>query len=178
MSEPFLAEIRVFGFNFNPRGWAFCNGQLVSIAQYAAVFSLLGTYYGGNGTSNFALPNLQGSAAMHWGQGPGLSQYVLGETGGSQDVTLLSTEMPQHSHTVNSLDGGRISGQTGQPGNAIPAKTSGTPPSAYVSGGSPNQQLAANALSIYGGGQPHNNMMPYLTMNFCIALNGIFPARN
>jgi microcystin-dependent protein len=178
MSDQFVAEIRIFGFTFPPTGWAYCNGQLLPISQNTALFSLLGTTYGGNGTSTFALPNLQGSAPMHPGQGPGLSLHDLGETGGSTTVTLLSSEMPAHTHIVNCIDGGRIAGQVGQPGNAILTKTSGTPPLAYASGGAQNQQLAQNAVSVVGGSQPHNNMMPYLTLNFCIAMQGIFPPRS
>jgi microcystin-dependent protein len=178
MSDQFVAEIRIFGFTFPPTGWAYCNGQLLPISQNTALFSLLGTNYGGNGTSNFALPNLQGSAPMHPGQGPGLSLHDLGETGGSTTVTLLSSEMPAHTHIINCIDGGRIGGQGGQPGNAILTKTSGTPPLAYASGGAQNQQLAQNAVSVVGGSQPHNNMMPYLTLNFCIAMQGIFPPRS
>jgi microcystin-dependent protein len=178
MADPFVAEIRIFPFNFAPRGWAFCNGQLLSISQNTALFSLLGTTYGGDGRSNFALPNLQGSAPMHPGQGPGLSLHDLGESGGSNNVTLLSSEMPAHAHSINSIDGGRVGGQSGQPGNAILTKTGGVPTNAYASGASQNQTMAANMVAVLGGNQPHNNMMPYLTLNFCIALQGVFPPRS
>ncbi|WP_263349828.1 phage tail protein [Acidicapsa acidisoli] len=178
MADPFVAEIRIFPFNFAPRGWAFCNGQLLSLSQNTALFSLLGTTYGGDGRSNFALPNLQGSAPMHPGQGPGLSLHDLGESGGSNSVTILSSEMPAHSHSINCVDGARVGGQTGQPGNAILVKTGGTPANAYTSGVSQNQTMATNMVAIVGGSQPHNNMMPYLTLNFCIALQGVFPPRS
>ena len=178
MANPFVAEIRIFPFNFPPIGWAFCNGQLLSISQNTAVFSLLGTTYGGDGKSNFALPNLQGSAAMEPGQGPGLSLHDLGETGGSNTVTLLTTEMPSHAHAINCIDGARVAGQIGQPGNAILVKTGGSPANAYASGATQNQTMAATMVAPVGGNQPHNNLMPYLTLNFCIALQGVFPPRS
>ena len=178
MSNPFVAEIRIFPFNFAPTGWAFCNGQILSLSQNTALFSLLGTTYGGDGKSNFALPNLQGNAPMHPGQGPGLSLHDLGETGGSDTVTLLMSEIPIHSHTVNCIDGGRVGGQTGQPGNSILVKTGGSPANAYINGGVPNQTMNQNMVTPAGGGQPHNNMMPYLTLNFCIAMQGVFPPRS
>ncbi len=178
MANPFVAEIRIFPFNFAPIGWAFCNGQLLPISQNTAVFSLLGTTYGGDGRTTFALPNLQGSAAMEPGQGPGLSLHDLGETGGSNTVTLLTTEMPSHSHAINCIDGARVAGQTGQPGNAILVKTGGSPASAYTSGAAQNQTMAANMVASVGGNQAHNNLMPYLTLNFCIALQGVFPPRS
>ncbi len=177
MADPFVAEIRIFPFNFAPKGWALCNGQLMSISQNTALFSLLGTIYGGDGKSNFALPNLQGSAPMHPGQGPGLSLHDLGETGGSDTVTLLTSEMPFHTHNINCLDGARVAGQSGQPGNAILVKTGGAPANAYSSGASQNQTMAAGMVVPVGGSQPHNNLMPYLTLNFCIALQGVFPPR-
>jgi microcystin-dependent protein len=179
MADQFLAEIRTFPFNFAPQGWAFCNGQLLSISQNTALFSLLGTTYGGDGRSNFALPNLQGNAPMNWGQGPGLSQHDLGETGGSATVTLLTTEMPNHTHNISCIDGPRVGGQSGQPGNAILVKTGGTPASAYTSGVTQtNQTMASGMVAPAGGNQPHNNLMPYLTLNFCIALQGIYPTRS
>jgi microcystin-dependent protein len=178
MANPFVAEIRIFPFNFAPRGWAFCNGQLMSISQNTALFSLLGTTYGGDGKSNFALPNLQGSAPMHPGQGPGLSLHDLGETGGSDTVTLLQSEMPNHAHNINCVDGPRVGGQTGQPSNAILVKTGGTPASAFASGATQNQTMAPSMVAVAGGDQPHNNLMPYLTLNFCIALQGVYPPRS
>ena len=179
MSDQFLAEIRIFPFNFAPQGWAFCNGQLLPISQSTALFSLLGTTYGGDGRTNFALPNLQGNAPMFFGQGPGLSLHELGETGGSDAVTVLLSQMPSHTHAINCIDGARVEGQVGQPGNAILVKTSGTPANAYTSGVTqPNQTMAAGMVGYAGGSLPHNNLMPYLTLNFCIALQGIYPQRS
>lgn len=187
MSSPFLAEIRMFTCNFAPYQWAFCAGQLLPISQYTALFSLVGTYYGGNGTSNFALPNLQGTVPVCAGNGLGLSPYVIGETGGSTTITLTSQNIPIHNHTLNAdpqpefgnnaspagllYSGGQWKG-TGGPGN-VPLYTAKT---------APNTQLApdtlGNAYGTSGGGaQPHQNMMPYLAINFCIALAGIFPPR-
>ncbi len=178
MADQFLAEIRIFPFNFAPTGWAFCNGQLLPITQNTALFSLVGTYYGGDGRSTFGLPNLQGSAPMFWGQGPGLSDHILGETGGSATVTLQLSGMPSHAHGINCVDGPRVGGQVGQPGNAILIKSSGMPVNAYASGATQNQTMAANMVGIVGGNLPHNNLMPYLTLNFCIALQGVYPPRS
>jgi microcystin-dependent protein len=170
--DPFVAEIRIFPFNFAPRGWAFCDGQLLPLSQNTALFSLLGTTYGGNGKSNFALPDLQGRAPMHPGQGPGLSLHDLGETGGSDTVSLLESEIPSHSHaltTFNDVGVDRIPGPT----EALARSTGGllyAAPGALVT-------LSGNALPPAGGDQPHNNLQPYLTMNFCIALQGVFPPR-
>jgi microcystin-dependent protein len=174
MSDPFVAEIRIFPFNFAPRGWAFCNGQLLPLSQNTALFSLLGTYYGGDGKTNFALPNLQGSAPTNQGQGSGLSFYDLGQTGGEETVTLLQTEMPMHAHQASGASG---SGPTSPANNTWGAQTGRTPPPTYVDG-SPNVQMAPITVAIAGGSQPHNNMQPYLTLNFCIALQGIYPARS
>ena len=172
MANPFLAEIRVFPFNFAPTGWAFCYGQLLPISQNTALFSLLGTYYGGDGKSNFALPNLQNSVPVGFGQGAGLSLYDLGQSGGSQTVTLLVSEMPAHTH---SLLTDNINGpDNNSPGNAALS----FPVNMYTSAASPPGPMASQAISAVGGGQPHNNMMPFLTLNFCIALQGIFPARS
>jgi microcystin-dependent protein len=179
MADPFVAEIRIFPLGFAPRGWASCDGQLLPISQNTALFSLLGTTYGGDGKSNFALPNLQGSAPMHPGQGPGLSLHDLGEAGGSATVTLLASEMPVHTHGITCIDGARVGGQAGQPNNATLVKTSGSPPSAYTSGTpQQNQNLAASAVSPVGSSNPHNNLMPFLTLNFCIALQGVYPSRS
>ena len=171
MSDPFVAEIRMFGFNFPPRGWAFCNGQLMPISQNTALFSLLGTFYGGDGKSTFALPDLQARAAIHQGQGPGLSQRFLGEESGTPFVTLLTSEMPGHSHNANCVTAlGNQQLPTGQTwaGNSTAKQ--------YVNA-APNVNMAFQALAIAGGSLPHNNEMPYLTVNFCIALQGVFPAR-
>jgi microcystin-dependent protein len=176
MSDQFVAEIRIFPFNFAPKGWAFCDGQLLPISQNTALFSLLGTTYGGDGKSNFALPNMQGSTPMQQGQGPGLSLRDLGEIGGEQAVTLLQTEMPAHIHTAVAATG---SGQ-GSPVSNAWASGLKTGPSLYSPPGANNKDVPMNplSLSIAGGSLPHNNMMPFLTLNFCIALQGIFPARS
>jgi microcystin-dependent protein len=170
MADPFVAEIRIFPFNFAPRGWAWCDGQLLPLSQNTALFSLLGTTYGGNGKSNFALPDLQGRAPMHPGQGPGLSLHDLGETGGSDTVTLLESEIPAHSHNFMGVN--RVANRRG-----VTGVTMGTGNTIFVSGSSFNAQMAAETLTPTGGNQPHNNMQPYLTFYFCIALQGVFPPR-
>lgn len=176
MSDPFLAEIRMFGGNFAPRGWAFCNGQLVPISQNTALFSLLGTTYGGNGQSTFALPDLQGRAPMHPGNGAGLTPRVIGEEGGETSVTLLSTEMPAHSHAIS---GAVIanSAATGTP-NVASLFTNSSPNSLYANAVGTPVTLAPQAISFAGGSQPHNNVQPYLAVSFIIATQGIFPSRN
>lgn len=174
MADPFVAEIRMFPFNFAPKGWAWCDGQLLPLSQNTALFSLLGTTYGGNGKSNFALPDLQGRAPMHPGQGPGLSLHDLGETGGSDTVSLLESEIPSHSHTE------RADTANG------PAEANSLSPSGSKFLGVTNramygigQQVMMSDLSLApaGGDQPHNNLQPYLTVYFCIALQGVFPPR-
>jgi microcystin-dependent protein len=172
MADPFVAEIRIFAFNFAPKGWAFCDGQLLPISQNTALFSLLGTTYGGDGKSNFALPDMQGNAPMHPGQGPSLSLHDLGETGGSETVTLLQSEIPAHSHNVMA---NTAPADTNAPGPTfVLAQSTGT--NAYSSQAS-NAILSFNTLVPAGGDQPHNNMQPYLTLNFCIAMQGVFPPR-
>ncbi len=174
MADPFVAEIRIFPFNFAPRGWAFCNGQLLPISQNTALFSLLGTTYGGDGKSTFALPNMQGNAPMHPGQGPGLSLHDLGETGGSETVTLLESEIPAHSHALRaSPDQADLTAPTQT--RSLAGSQGGT---IYVTGSPPLTMMAPESLPPAGGDQPHNNMMPYLTLNFCIALQGVFPPRS
>ena len=174
MADPFVAEIRIFPFNFAPKGWAFCDGQLLPLSQNTALFSLLGTTYGGDGKSNFALPNLQGSAAMHPGQGPGLSERALGEVGGSDVVALLQSELPAHTHT---LRGGDAPGDSPQPGGNTLARL-GTL-NAYQQTVDANLvPMAPEAAPVAGGGLPHNNLQPYLTLNFCLALQGVFPPRS
>lgn len=171
MADPFVAEIRIFPFNFAPRGWAWCDGQLMPLSQNTALFSLLGTTYGGNGKSNFALPDLQGRAPMHPGQGPGLSLHDLGETGGSETVTLLESEIPSHSHAMRAsqADGleGTPAGQDAATGIGVNMYAA---PGAIV-------QMSGQALAPAGGDQPHNNLQPFLTFYFCIALQGVFPPR-
>jgi microcystin-dependent protein len=170
--DPFVAEIRIFPFNFAPKGWAFCDGQILPISQNTALFSLLGTTYGGDGKSNFALPDMQGNAPMHPGQGPGLSLHDLGETGGSDTVSLLQSEMPAHAHALRAdvVD----AADTNVPSTAA-AYAQSTGGTLYQP--AQNSTLADEALAPSGGDQPHNNLQPYLTLNFNIALQGVFPPR-
>ena len=170
--DPFVAEVRIFAFNFAPTGWAFCDGQLLRLSQNTALFSLVGTFYGGDGKSTFGLPNLQGQAAAGQGSGPGLSSYFVGEAYGSPNVTLLDSEIPSHSHNwqANNSDSteqnptkGLLAGGIG--GIAMYANAGAATP------------MAATTISPAGSSFPHNNMMPYLTLNFCIALQGVFPPR-
>jgi microcystin-dependent protein len=171
MSNPFVGEIRMFGFNFAPKGWAFCNGQLLPISQNTALFSLLGTQYGGNGQSNFALPDLQASLVVHQGQGPGLTDRVIGEIGGSANVTLLATEIPAHAHTFP------VSDQPADRSNASGNFLAVPPDPVYATGGA-TSSTAPGTLLAAGSSLPHNNLQPYLAVNFCIAMQGVFPARN
>ena len=173
MADPFVAEIRIFGFNFAPKGWATCDGQLLPISQNTALFSLLGTTYGGNGQTTFGLPDMQGNAPMHPGQGKGLSLHDLGEMGGTQQVTLLESEIPAHTHGVMAAPA-VVAGDSNIPaGNAFAKSAQGN---AYTPAGN-LVQMSPNVLTPTGGGLPHNNMMPYLTCNFNIALQGVFPPR-
>jgi microcystin-dependent protein len=175
MADPFLAEIRIYPFNFPPTAWAFCNGQLLPLSQNTALFSLLGTVYGGDGKSTFALPDLQDSAAMHPGQGSGLSQRFLGQIGGSQNVTLLVSEMPFHTHNMMAF--ATVPGdQFGPNPNGQSTVAQSDNGSTYAPPGAITQ-LAPQALAPAGGSLPHNNMQPYLALNFCIALQGVFPQR-
>ena len=175
MTDPFLAEIRIFSGNFAPTGWALCSGQLMPISQNTALFSLLGTTYGGDGRSTFALPNLQGAAPMQQGQGAGLSQRYLGESGGEQSVTLLQSEMPMHNHRAMGYDGG---GNSNSPSNAVWGQAAvGRQATNLYSTATPNTMMGARTTQIAGGTQPHNNMQPYLGLAFIIALQGIFPQR-
>jgi len=174
MSEPFLGEIKMFAGNFPPKNWAFCNGQLLPISQYVALFSLLGTNYGGNGTTNFGLPNLQASIPVHWGQGPGLSSRVIGEVGGAQSVNLLITEMAAHTHSPNASN---AAGDQLSPENGYWAQSS-VRDKQYAPGTTTTDvNMATNAIDPVGGSQAHNNMAPYLAVSYIIALAGIFPAR-
>jgi microcystin-dependent protein len=172
MADPFVAEIRIFGFNFAPTGWAFCDGQLLPLSQNTALFSLLGTTYGGDGKSTFALPDLQGSVPMHPGQGPGLSLHDLGETGGSETVTLLQSEIPAHSHSMRAASQDPADVKLVNPNASFGLSQEGP-----LYQDTQNTTLAPQALSPAGGDLPHNNMMQYLTLNFCIALQGVFPPR-
>lgn len=171
MSAPFVAEIRMFGFNFAPTGWAQCNGQLLPISQNTALFSLLGTFYGGDGKSTFALPDLQGNVPIHQGQGQGLSERFIGEMSGSPNVTLLVSEMPFHTHGYDCSEENNNENNPG--GNWFGAIETRYLPFQ----GAAITQMAPQAISIAGGSLPHNNMMNYLVVNFCIALQGVFPAR-
>ena len=176
MATPFIAEIRMFAGNFAPRGNAFCNGQIIAISQNTALFSLLGTTYGGNGTTNFALPDLRGRMAMGNGNGPGLTPRVLGEQGGVENVTLLSTEMPAHTHVPQASN---LPGTQASPAAGVwAASASGrTPPPLYVAPPAA-VPMSTSAIGITGGGQPHQNMQPYLAISYIIATQGVFPARN
>jgi len=165
MSTPYLSEIKIVSFNFPPKGWAFCNGQLLSIQQNAALFALIGTFYGGNGTSTFALPNLQARTAVHMGNG-----FTIGELGGEATHTLITQEMPGHTHQASGSTA--IASKTTPSGNE-PAQASQNP---Y--GSTPNSTMLPGAVSTVGGSQPHDNMPPYLTLSFIIALQGIFPSRS
>jgi microcystin-dependent protein len=174
MSQPFVAEIIIAGFNFAPRGFAFCNGQLISIAQNTALFSLLGTTYGGNGQSNFALPDLQGRAANHLGQGPGLSDYVEGQFGGEEVHKLINAEVPIHNHGVTTTESVSVNGNLKTAGGNLPAGVQGTNTNIYSTAAS----NATNTGMFAVGGLPHNNLQPLLVLNFCIAMQGIYPARS
>jgi microcystin-dependent protein len=173
MADPFVAEIRIFPFNFAPTGWAFCDGQLMPLSQNTALFSLLGTTYGGDGKSTFALPDLKGRAPMHPAQGPGLSLHDLGETGGSETVTVLQSEIPAHTH---SMSGAAQDPATAKLVNAQASFSLSQGGGIYQD--TANTQLAPEAATPSGGGLPHNNLQPYLTLTFCIALQGVFPPRS
>ncbi|MGA2868831.1 MAG: tail fiber protein [Verrucomicrobiota bacterium] len=174
MSDPYVGEIRMVGFNFAPSGWAFCNGQLLPISQNAALFALIGTFYGGNGTSNFALPNMQSCVPIHQGTGNGLSTYLIGQTGGVERVALQSSQMPIHTHSVGVVNAG---GNEASPSGNYPAiESTGT--SLNYSNGTPNATLNAATIGNAGGTTPVSVIQPYLCVNFIIALVGIFPSRN
>jgi microcystin-dependent protein len=177
MSEPFIAQIMMFGGNFAPRGWAFCSGQLLAIAQNSALFSLLGTTYGGDGVTTFALPDLRGRVPLHPGQGPGLSNYTLGEQAGQETVTLLVTQMPAHNHSVNATN---APGDRGGPGGDYLAgsQNQGPDPNPLIyNAGPPNKVMHPNMITSAGGSQPHENRQPFLAVNFIIALEGIYPSQ-
>ena len=171
--NPYIGEIRNFGFNFPPRNWAPCDGRLLSISSNTALFSLLGTYYGGNGTTNFALPDLRGRVSLGVGQGPGLSNYVQGEAGGTDNTTLLVSNLPVHTHQLNAKTG--VGNQAAPTGHLLAASDQRN--SQYTSAGA-DTTMAATSIGNTGNGTPINNMQPYLGTNYCIALVGIFPARN
>jgi microcystin-dependent protein len=174
MASPFLGEIRMFGGNFAPRGWAFCNGQLISISQNTALFSLLGTTYGGNGITTFALPNLQSRVPVHWGTGAGLSSYVIGQQAGQENVTLLQSQMPAHTHSLNAVTSG--GNQATPTGNFPAVESTGT--SLNYSSGPANTAMNPAAVAVAGQSLPVPVVQPYLAVSFIIALAGIFPSRN
>jgi microcystin-dependent protein len=169
MSDPFLGELRLVGFNFAPKGWATCDGQILSISQNTALFSLLGTTYGGNGITNFALPDLRGRVPVHLGQGPGLSNRTQGEMSGSEAVTLVQNEMPAHTHGLTATND--LASTDLPNGMFLAGGGSYGPPGSAAT-------LAASTVAASGGSQPHQNMQPYTVLNWIIALVGIFPARN
>ena len=173
MADPFVGQLMLVGFNFAPSGWAFANGALMPISRNTALFSLLGTMYGGDGKSTFALPNLQGNVAIGFGQSPGGQYYTQGEVGGSDNVTLISSQTPSHTHTPMSAT--RPATQTVPGGNSFAESTSGD---IYSTSTSPLTQMSPSVISPFGGGLPHNNSMPYLGLNWVIALQGVFPARS
>lgn len=175
MSEPFIAEIRIFAGNFAPRSWAFCDGQLLPISQNTALFSLIGTTYGGDGRTTTALPNLMGRAPMHPGRGPGLTSRRLGEKVGTETVTLTEAQIPSHSHTVRaSMSGGNVA----TPTNTTSFARAGSD-RLYHSDTTTNQvDMASETLSVTGGGQAHNNVQPFLVLNYIIALQGLYPSRS
>jgi microcystin-dependent protein len=175
MSEPFVGQLMLVGFNFAPKGWAFAAGQILPISQNTALFSLLGTMYGGNGTSTYALPDLRSRVPIGFGQGPGLQNYVQGETSGSENVTLIQNEMPIHTHNIAADP---APGNTTSPVSAVPARLTGGGTPYAPSGSSLNQQMSQNMLSPAGNNLAHNNLMPYLALNWIIALQGVFPSRN
>jgi len=174
MSEPFIAEIRIFAGNFAPRGWAFCNGQLLPVAQNTALFSLIGTTYGGDGRTTTALPDLQGRASMHPGRGPGLTSRLLGQSGGVETVPLTEAETPGHTHSMQA-NGFPASFQVPQSNRTLARSSGGT---AYSTDKSNLGAMANTVLEPAGGNQPHNNLQPFLTMNFIIALVGLYPSRS
>ncbi|MBY0304105.1 MAG: hypothetical protein B7Y43_14000 [Sphingomonas sp. 28-62-20] len=177
MSSPFIGEIRIFGFNFAPRGWVFCKGQLLPISQYSAVFAVLGTSYGGNGTTNFGIPNFQSNAPMGWGNGPGLTPRAIGEQSGTPSVTLSPLEMPAHNHLVNGQAPTNAATQvvntptsTANIGFSAGARLYAAPPATTT--------LAPQAIGPTGGSGAHDNQQPSLALNFCLAIEGVFPVRN
>ena len=174
MSEPFLAEIRLVGFNFAPRGWAFCDGQLLPIAQNQAVFSLLGTMYGGDGRTSFGLPDMRGRAPVHAGTGEGLAEIKLGQKGGAESIALTANEIPEHTH-ARSASRDKATEREPRP-SAVNAHSRGKLVS--WSSQAAKQSMAETSVQLTGGGQSHNNMQPFLVVHFCIALMGLFPSRN
>jgi microcystin-dependent protein len=180
MSSPFVAEIRIFACNFAPQGWALCNGQLLSISQNTALFSLVGTYYGGDGRVTFGLPNLQGAVPLNQGQSSTGTTYFLGQQSGSQYVSLIDSENPVHNHlfNANSSNGTVLASSGNELSKAFAGSLRGNTQIAMYSTANSNALMSPSAIQVVGGGQPHNNMMPYLVLNYCIALQGIYPPRS
>jgi microcystin-dependent protein len=171
VSQPYVGEIRDFGFNFAPAGWMTCDGQLLPISQYDTLFNLIGTTYGGDGQSTFALPDLRGRVGIHMGTAPSGSNYVLAQNAGVENVPLLASQIPAHSHAVN---GNSNVANAESPGNTYPAGTAATGGNSYADTG--GTTMNPGMIGLTGGGQPHNNLQPYLTTNYCISLFGIFPS--
>jgi microcystin-dependent protein len=179
MASPYIGEIRCFGFNFAPVDWAFCNGQLLPISQFEALYAIIGTIYGGDGVTNFALPNLQGQIPMHWGNGPGGFNTQIGQVQGVTSVTLTTQQIPTHNHTITvaEVQSGGQPERIAQPnGNAWIAQSA--PDGMYNKTPTVNAPFSGKTIGLQGGSQAHDNMQPYLVLNFCICLNGIFPSRN
>ncbi len=179
--DEYIGIIKLFGGNFAPQGWLYCDGSILNISQYSALFALLGTTYGGNGSSTFALPDLRGRAAIGQGQGPGLQNYQLGQVGGQETVTLVAGQLPSHNHM---LMGSTSAANTNSPTNAVLAQASATTGggdsadmNAYLTGSAPNTTMAANAIGVTGGNQPHENRSPYLALGYIICVEGVFPTR-
>ena len=177
MTSPFIAEIKIFAGNFAPRGYAECNGAILAISSNTALFSLIGTFYGGNGSQNFALPNFQGRGPVHWGQGPGLTNYVIGQASGTESVTLLSTQMPAHTHAPMGGTTGSTTQVSGTP-TAGAVLTNSSPGFVYINSATSLIAMAPQAIGVTGGSQPHENRQPTLTLLFIIATQGVFPTRN
>ena len=176
MQDPYIGEIMLFAGNYAPDGWAFCNGQMLPIAQNSALFSLLGTTYGGDGQVTFGLPDLRGRTPIHFGQSPGLSDRVLGERAGVEHVTLNNSQIPEHRHSLMGNTGGANSGITNRAVLSNQEDADGSTINTFNSG-DPNAELSALSIGTSGGGQPHGNMQPYLVINYCIALQGLYPPR-
>jgi microcystin-dependent protein len=173
MSSPYIGEIRMFAGNFAPRGWALCDGQLLAISQYDALFSLFGTIYGGDGRTTFGLPDLRGRIPLHMGQGPGLSSRPIGQKSGAETVTVTANQLPAHGHTFNASAN---SAHDQSPAGNETATSTGT--ALYGPAGAPGATLRANAIAHTGGNQSHDNVMPFLCVNFIVALSGVYPSRN
>ena len=176
MSEPYLGQIQTFGFTFNPRGWVNCDGQLLPIAQYSALFSLFGTMYGGDGRTTFGIPDLRGRVAMHVGSGPGLPVYQQGQRGGTATVTLNDTQIPSHTHPF-AVPCNTGDGESDEPQNHFPAKAAGGE-SIYATAATTNAVMGAGTTGPNGGSREHENMQPYLVIRFCCATTGLYPSRN